>query len=188
MRTNSLAWIFSALLAASTVAAHADSYTFTISTGSTATTPGATFVVNGTLTGTPDPSLPGALELTSITGSGQGYQFTGVVPLNMFTSITYDNLLFTDPNAIHVDQEGVLLYLTSPAGTSLARVYSTGGYHVDVVDPNDPGDITPFSIDTFELTPVAVVPEPSTFVLLGTGLAGFLLGFRALRRRSSLTT
>jgi hypothetical protein len=164
----------SALLAASTLAGHADSYTFTISTGSTSTTPGTTFVVSGTLTGTADFSNPSnpAIDLTSITGSGQGYTFTGVVPLGANTSIAYDNLVFTDPGATHVDALGDLLTLSSPIGTSLAHVYNNGTYHVDIFDPNDPVDITPFAIESFILTPSAV-PEPSSWLLLATGILAF---------------
>jgi hypothetical protein len=166
----------SALLTASTLAAHADSYTFTISTGPTSTTPGTTFVVSGSLTGTlnlSNPSNP-AIDLTSITGAGQGYAFTGVVPLGANPSIAYDNLIFTNPSAAHVDALGDLITLTSPIGTSLAHVYNNGTYHVDVFDPNDPVDITPFAIDSFSLTPSAV-PEPSSWLLLGIGILAFAL-------------
>jgi hypothetical protein len=180
MRIRSSALVFSALLAASSFAAHADTYTFGISTGSTSTTPGSSFTVNGTLTGTPYSTSPAAITLTDITGSGQGYTFTGVVPLGTESGLSYDNLLFTDPSATHVDSKGALLYLSSVAGTSLAHVYDNNGYHVDVFDPHDPADLTPFAIDTFVITPTAV-PEPSTWMLLGTGvlaLAG--LGKRKL--------
>ena len=51
MRIRILYLAASAFLAVSALAARADSYTFTISTGSTSTTPGTTFVVSGTLTG-----------------------------------------------------------------------------------------------------------------------------------------
>jgi hypothetical protein len=166
----------SALLTASTLAAHADSYTFTISTGPTSTTPGTTFVVSGSLTGTlnlSNPSNP-AIDLTSITGAGQGYAFTGVVPLGANPSIAYDNLILTNPSAAHVDALGDLITLTSPIGTSLAHVYNNGTYHVDVFDPNDPVDITPFAIDSFSLTPSAV-PEPSSWLLLGIGILAFAL-------------
>jgi len=165
-------------VAASPLAARADSYTFTISTGSTSTTPGTTFVVTGTLTGTPNLSNPSnpAIDLTSITGAGQGYAFTGVVPLGANSSIAYDNLIFTDPGATHVDALGDLITLTSPIGTSLAHVYNNGAYHVDVFDPNDPVDITPFAIDTFSLTPTPnAIPEPSSRLLLGTGILAFAL-------------
>jgi hypothetical protein len=165
-----------ALLTVSALAAHADSYAFTISTGPTSTTPGSTFVVSGILTGTTDLSHPSnpAIDLTGITGSGQGYAFTGVIPLGANSSISYDNLIFTDPSALHVDALGDLVTLTSPIGTSLAHVYNDGTYHVDVFDPNDPGDITPFAIDTFTLTPNAV-PEPSSWLLLGTGILAFAI-------------
>jgi hypothetical protein len=173
MRICILCLAASALLTASTLAARADSYTFTISTGSTSTTPGTIFVVSGTLTGTlnlSNPSNP-AIDLTSITGAGQGYIFTGVVPLGANPSIAYDNLVFTNPNANHVDALGDLLTLTSPIGTSLAHVYNNGAYHVDIFDPNDPVDITPFAIDSFTLTPTpSAVPEPSSWLLLATGI------------------
>jgi hypothetical protein len=174
MRIRTLCLAASTFLAASALGARADSYTFTISTGSTSTTPGTTFVVSGTLTGTlnlSNPSNP-AIDLTSITGAGQGYAFTGVVPPGANSSIAYDNLIFTDPNATHVDALGDLITLTSPIGTSLAHVYNNGAYHVDVFDPNDPVDITPFAIDSFSLTPSAV-PEPSSWLLLGTGILAF---------------
>jgi PEP-CTERM motif len=175
-------WAVVATLAASTLIARADSFTFFITTGSTSTTPGSSFVVNGTLTGTPSATVPNAFDVTGITGSGQGYTFTGVVPLGAEPTITYNNLLYpNNPNAL-VDSAGILLDLTSPIGVSLAHVYDNNGYHVDVFDPNDPGDITPFVIQSFVITPVATsaTPEPSTFLLIGTGAIGI---FGGLRRR-----
>jgi PEP-CTERM motif len=182
MRLSSCACALSAVLAATlTATAHADTYNFVISTGSTSTTPGTTFVASGTLTGTVDPGNPAALDLASVTGGAQGYSFTGIVPTGSNSNFTYDNLLFTDPNALHVDNQGILLTLNSPIGVSLARVFETNGnYEVDVVDPNDPGDITPFAIDSFTLEPSSSVPEPSTLTLIGTGLLG---AFGALRRK-----
>ena len=184
MRIRTLCLAASAFLAASTLAARADSYTFTISTGSTSTTPGTTFTVSGTLNGTlnlSNPSNP-AIDLTSITGAGQGYTFTGVVPIGANSSIAYDNLVFTNPTAAHVDAFGDLLTLSSPIGTSLAHVYNNGAYHVDIFDPNDPVDITPFAIDSFILTPTpSAVPEPTSWLLLGTGILAFV--FAAATRK-----
>lgn len=170
---------------AAPLAAHADSYTFSISTGpSTGGSPAASFVASGTLTGTSASAAPPALTLTGVTGSAQGYVFTGVVPLGTANSFTYDNLLYTSPSARHVDTNGVLLFLSSSVGTSLAHVYdNNNGYHVDVFDPREPGDVTPFNIQSFDITPAAV-PEPSTLALLGTGALSVLGAVR--RRLSSL--
>ena len=177
----SLAFVLSAALV-TTAAAHADTYTFTISTGvSTGQSPAAVFTASGTLTGDPisGASSP-SLLLSSVTGSAQGYSFASVAPVGSVSGFSYDNVLFTDPSAQHVDAQGILLYLNSPIGLSLAHVFEgANGYEVDVVDPHDPGDLTPFAIDQFTLTPSAV-PEPSTFALLGTGALG-LMG--AVRRR-----
>jgi PEP-CTERM motif len=169
MRFKPRSLIFSAVLSVSAAAALADTYNFTISTGSTTSTPGTTFNVSGILTGHPDPSDPSAIILDGVTGAGQGYAFTGIVPLGGQHGFLFDNVLYTNPTATHVDSEGVLLYLSSAAGISLAHTYVNGGYRVDVFDPHDPGDVTPFAIDTFTISPAAI-PEPQTLLLLGTGI------------------
>ena len=171
--------LFAAL--AAPAAAHADTYNFAISTSqSTMGSPATTFVASGTLTGTARTGPPAAIDLTGVTGSAQGYDFTGVAPLSTSTSFAFDNIVYTDPTANHVDASGVLLFLNSPIGTSLAHVYfSKNGYQVDVFDPRDPADTTPFAIDSFTVTPTAV-PEPSTLALLGTGALGL---FGTLRRK-----
>lgn len=171
------------VVATPNLAAHADTYSFLITTGSTSTTPGTTFRASGTFTGSVASSTPPAVNLTNVTGAAQGYDFTGVVPVGSNSNFTYDNLLFTDPSAFRVDTEGILLTLGSPIGESLAHVFqSGGGYEVDVVDPNDPGDITPFVIDSNSFTisraPSPSVPEPSTLALIGTGILGAIGAFR----------
>ena len=161
--------------------ASADTYTFNISTGTSSSGVNPTsFTAAGSLTGSTVATVPPTLLLTDVTGSAQGYAFTGVAPLSTAASFNFDNLLFTDAAARHVDTAGVLLYLNSPVGTSLAHVYDTAtGYKVDVFDPRDPADVTPFSIQTFDLNP-STVPEPGTFALMGTGVLGVL---GAARRR-----
>jgi hypothetical protein len=80
------------------------------------------------------------------------------------------------------------MYLNSPLGTSLAHVYNTSsGYLVDVIDPNEPGASTPFTVVAslgvrnfvVTATPVAAAPEPSSLLLLGSGA----IALGALRRR-----
>ncbi|HTD97191.1 MAG TPA: PEP-CTERM sorting domain-containing protein [Edaphobacter sp.] len=186
MLKTPLSLVLFATLAAAPAALHADTYSFSISTAAANNDPASSFVATGTLTGPVDPFNSTAFDITSITGSANGYDFLGVVAPGttnsqttaMSNGFTFDNVLFTTPGAPHTDEFGFLLNLNSPIGTSLAHVYYTGvtaanpgGYEVDVVDPTEPGAVTPFSIDSFTITPSAV-PEPSAFLLLGTGLLG----------------
>jgi hypothetical protein len=184
------------LLVAAPAALHADSYSYDIVTSGA-----APMTVSGTFNGPTDQYNPAATDVTSITGSASSYNFVGVVDpgntdtktTSMYNDITFDNVIYPGSGP-HADPNGLLLYLDSPAGTSLAHVYYTAanGYQVDVFDPNDPGANTPFSIvgNTFAVSrfslvrvaaPPSAVPEPSTWLLLGTGLA-CAAGFMTRRR------
>jgi len=178
--------VFAAL--AAPCALHADTYTYTITTADTPDTPGSTFTSSGTLSGPADPFVAGAYDINAITGAASSYTFSGIVNAGTNSQVsatqdgfTFDNVLYTGGGNL-VDSSGFLLNLTSPAGLSLAHVYYNNGYEVDVLDPNDPGDVTPFSVSNFEISPTPV-PEPGTLALLSTGLLG---AAAMLRRRSGL--
>jgi hypothetical protein len=165
MRTKIGLLMLSSTLAASNITGHADTYNFIVIAAATPTTQGATFNI-GTLTGKPDPHIPSAIDLTSVTGSGQEYGFAGFVLLGTDHTNAYNDLLYTRPTAKHVDAEEDLLYLDSP---TLAHLYDNDGYQVKVFDPHDSVNITPFTIGFFGLTPIAI-PEPSSLMLLGIGI------------------
>jgi hypothetical protein len=189
--------LFLILFAAATTALHADTYRYQILASAANGDPALNFTASGTFSGPVDPYTSAAIDVTGITGNANGYDFAGVVspgttnsqtPATQF-GFTFDNVLFPANGSTHVDSLGILMYLNSPLGASLAHVYDTGGgYLVDVIDPNEPGASTPFTVVAslgvrnfaVTATPVAPIPEPSNLLLFGSG--AIALGV-SLRRR-----
>ena len=116
--------------------------------------------------------------VTGITGTVDGISITG---LSSYAAAD-QQLSFTSPNfsvggLSFADSQGVFFNLTSfPDGND--RITNS------VVDPAGVGTPTPALLETFTLTAVSAVPEPSTWAMMILGFCG--LGFMAYRRKDKL--
>jgi hypothetical protein len=152
-----------ALLSALSVpaVAYADTFDFT-ATGS-----GGGFSGNGTFVASSNGN--GSFTINGISGTG----ITGLVPPGTFDN--NDNLLFPTSTSL-VDGKG-FAFTDTQGNTSFAvDIFSVlGGYDANFLDSDGVRATVPV---TFQLTNTTT-PEPSTLVLLGTGI----LGIAGLLRR-----
>ncbi len=146
--------MLSSTLAASNVAGHADTYNLIVIAAATSTTQGLNFNMSA--------------PLPSVTGPGQETG-TGIVLLGTDHTNDYNDLLYSRPAMKHVTSVEDLPHLDSSVGINLAHFYDSNDYQVEVFDPHDPVDITPFTIGFLRLIPIAI-PEPSSLMLLGIGI------------------
>jgi hypothetical protein len=175
MKKFFLASLALATALAITPAAVADTFTYSFTSDGV--------LASGTLTGTP--AGGGAFDLTSgnvsITGGpdagtgtlfgGSGSQMTS--PSGYFY---YDNVVYTSNP--YIDNNG-LLFLVNGSLLEL-NIFSNGG----APDSWQFYDNTGFNVyGNFTLTDISATPEPSSLLLLGTGLLG--LAFVAFRKAKS---
>jgi hypothetical protein len=158
-----------AILLTGVAAAHADTFTFTdaVNGGS------------GTITAVADFSIPNAFDVTGISGTVLGDPITGLLPCAAYdpshpcvsggSSFFYDNLLYTQ-RLQPVDFSGIGFAL---GGSGLEGDYAASGTHGIALNLNTP---------THNTLPAGFlfthIPEPGSFVLLGTGLLGIASGVR----------
>ena len=139
------------------IAASADTFNFAYS--------GNGVAASGVITA--EPVSGNEFLMTGITGFYNSDAITGIIPCGAPGTICdnygflWDNLLFTDEP--HFDYYGLLF---STADSNIVNVYVDGTRYINW-DRSGGTDITSGFV-----TPTSATPEPSTLLLLGSGMIG----------------
>ncbi len=158
MRTFFAVLTLSAASLAAPALAHADTFTITSAAGGTSPNP---FTMTFTLPDSPTVTNVVAGHFTVMVASMRNGVVDAADPMEFYTSVAGGGVSDDDST---FEPYGPQLF----SGTTAAPIFLIGTYNLSNESPNGATDY----IITIAASSVAATPEPSSLVLLGTGVVG----------------